>query len=370
MLNLLLKRAFHFVALTIMFGVLLWQNASVRAKTIAYGEIARFGQDIIGLEWSPDGKFIATNSATSYKIQIWDAKSGNIIKVLEPDIKLSNYSNYGFYPKWSPDGRYIAAVSSDNNISSQYFNSTLYIWDIQTGERRIIPNRYNALNQGANLKHELAIEGVSWKPDSKALAVSEIDGSIRLINFPSGKTYWITSAYNKAYDPSSLICPLIWNPQGTRLLCRGWPNDGIYDAHTGKLVLSLDDNDVGGGSYAEWTRDSKYILDVPVGDGGSNNKLFAWNALTGKLVSIAIKYVNAVFDINPDSQRIAYLSDHEDGSFNQDFIVANIFTGEIITKFSVGWLTTDEIRWHPDGKRFAILYNDTVRVFAENVVEM
>ena len=72
---------------------------------------------VFDAEFSPDGKTIAT-AAEDNIIRIWDAETGNCIKVLE------GHENGVLCVSFSPDGKYLASGSKDK---------TIRVWELQSG---------------------------------------------------------------------------------------------------------------------------------------------------------------------------------------------------------------------------------------------
>ncbi len=84
------------------------------------------GQPSWWIDWSPDGKTIATSSylirnlgRNKGPIDLWDYENGT---------KLRRIADLGYSVKWSPDGRYLLASEDQKTLS---------IWNAETGERLV-----------------------------------------------------------------------------------------------------------------------------------------------------------------------------------------------------------------------------------------
>ncbi|WP_298444571.1 amidohydrolase family protein [uncultured Ferrimonas sp.] len=137
--------------------------------------------------FSPDGKYIyfsqdATPGKTFhyskdsvkgiYKIKRYDRATGDIEVLLEG-------SGGAIRPTPSPDGRYLAYISRDG------FQSSLYLYDLKSGEKRKI---YGNLDR--DMQETWAIHGVyptmAWTPDNDAI-VFWAGGKIHKLDIDSGK---------------------------------------------------------------------------------------------------------------------------------------------------------------------------------------
>lgn len=72
------------------------------------------------LAWNPDGKYIISGS-TDNTLWIWDVESGERL------FHLTEHTNYAHGVAWSPDGNFIASASCDGKI---------IIWDAQNLPKR------------------------------------------------------------------------------------------------------------------------------------------------------------------------------------------------------------------------------------------
>jgi hypothetical protein len=86
------------------------------------------------MEWSPDGRRIATASSDT-TLRIWEPGTGH-----EPRV-LRGHEQALFSVEWSPDGRHIATGSDDE---------TARIWDVDaTGEPRVLRGHTAGVNDAA-----------------------------------------------------------------------------------------------------------------------------------------------------------------------------------------------------------------------------
>lgn len=137
---------------------------------------------IVALEWSPDGKYVATLGSRfgDGSLKIWEPSSGRLLTDLKP-APLACF-------KWSPDAKLIAAGKG----------SAAVIWDTRTG-------RYIA-----ELNHSHEVEEVSWSPDGKMLATRS----------QSGVFIWDSERWQSVVEMDSARGgrgPVRWSPDGRHL---------------------------------------------------------------------------------------------------------------------------------------------------------
>ena len=75
--------------------------------------------------FSPDGQFLASDEFEEYSIQIWNAKTGQLVKTL------AGHSDWIRSLAFSADGQFLASISYDG---------TVRLWQVSTGEQTIENN--------------------------------------------------------------------------------------------------------------------------------------------------------------------------------------------------------------------------------------
>jgi len=82
--------------------------------------MGRLSDRVLSVDWSPDGKRLATGSASAneaHMLRIWDAATGKEIR------KLDGHSNSVRAVQWSPDGTRLA--SAEHGIGRRIINPQL-----------------------------------------------------------------------------------------------------------------------------------------------------------------------------------------------------------------------------------------------------
>ena len=123
-----------------------WIDGTMRVWEVSSGEVSqRFSGHyreyggVTAPAWSPDGKRVAQAGSgdreyTNAVVRLRDVASGELITLLEGQVQSIPYL------AWSPDSRRIALVKVTGRYiedSGFEYNSTLQIWDIDSGEARM-----------------------------------------------------------------------------------------------------------------------------------------------------------------------------------------------------------------------------------------
>ena len=108
---------------------------------------------VFGVDWSPDGKRIASASLDG-TVQVWDAMTGKHVLIYR------GHNGPVFSVRWSPNGQYIASAGYDH---------TVQIWDAATGKTLLVYRGHTAL-----------VSTASWSPDGQLIASGGDDGTVQI----------------------------------------------------------------------------------------------------------------------------------------------------------------------------------------------
>src|SRR5690242_18744539 len=115
--------------------------------------ISQAHQDIVqGVEWSPDGKYIATASYDG-TVHILDAGNGQLLA------SYSDHMGHIWRVAWSPDSKYVASGGDD---------AMLRVWNVANGQLAF---------KGAQGS---PIRGIAWSQNNSYLASSDRAGQIKI----------------------------------------------------------------------------------------------------------------------------------------------------------------------------------------------
>lgn len=269
-----------------------------------------FGIDINDIDFSPDGKIIASISIHG-NLCMWDVATGNKIKQIKVKDK------YALSLCFSPDGKLLASGYDDGNI---------YLWDPFTG--REVKKIYGT---------SLPIISVCFSPNGKFITCVSRSHVIRLWEVTTGKE-------NKVFEKScNEICSIAFS-RDSRIIAAGY-NDGtigLWDVRSGKEINRLyehtgvvytvcfnnDDRTIASGARDETIR----LWDVE-----SRKEIKAMDGHSGRIYSISF---------SPNGRTIA--SGSEDGSVH----LWDVDLGkEILSMEHTGRVYS--VKFNPTGKMLA-----------------
>ncbi|GAK58731.1 WD-repeat protein [Candidatus Vecturithrix granuli] len=236
--------------------------------------VLRGHQDIISpLEWSPDGRVLASGSADAM-ICLWDEHTGELLKTLSGhQDRISSLS-------WAPDSQQLAAGSMDTTIS---------VWNVSRGDLQL-------KLEG----HTDGVLSVAWAPDGWMLASSSDDHTICLWDSQSGDLLW------KLEGHASAVTSLAWSPDALILASASFDNTiGLWDVQSGTRCQTFEGQ---GGAVTSltWSPDGKMLA-----AGFLDTTVRFWNLETGRQVSILENHTDIVLCVrfSPDSHFLATKSD-------------------------------------------------------------
>ena len=148
------------------------------------------GENRMGV-FSPDGKYIAFRS---------ERTPGGIYVMEETGENVRFVADTGFHPSWSLDGKQLVVSDKPADVATSHSipNSSLWTIDIQTGEKKLLETKGDAVQP-------------SWSPNGKRIAFWFVEegkpGEIATIPAAGGEP--IVIAKNPAMDWNP-----VWSPDG------------------------------------------------------------------------------------------------------------------------------------------------------------
>jgi WD40 repeat protein len=374
-------------------------------------------------QWSPDGRRILTTSSDG-TVRTWDAQTGRQLQV---SIRHENIRPV----QYSPDGRQIATGSSgDEYVRAWNAESGAMLW-----ERRVY-NRVDSISYSADGRRIIAVtfnsqsvyildstngnvvfsssneRSASYSPDGKWLITASQDGSVRilsaetfiekvrLITFndnewlamtPDG--YYTASARGDQYlnarvgntvtgidryrstfnkpavvqarlsnsgrmaSHSEGIASVAVNPAGTRLATVSLDKTiKIWDLESGRELRSI--SNIGGFVNAiSWSPDGRTLI-----HGAEDRTVRIWDAETGRAVRTINGHTDYVNEArySPDGRRIASADD------DKLIKIWDAETGREIRTLTGHTDMVGVVAWSPDGRRIAsgtIEEEKTIRIW-------
>jgi WD40 repeat protein len=260
------------------------------------------------LRYSPDGSRLATVGGNT--VRIWDPRTG------KECISLHGHARAIEDLSWSPDGSRLATLET---------GGTVRVLDSLTG------------------KQTLALEGggwssVTWSPSGAQLAVAGTNGVAELRDAHSGERIRSVSWSDGKRSSAR------WSPNCSLLIIQTANRSfRIRNVHTGQEQI-LSNDSMSGMQYPTWSPDGSRFATH------SNGSIEIWDAWSGKLLVTLRAKRNSVFNVtwSPDGSRLAAASS---GGLNH---VWDTRSGREVLSFGAeSFNSMTSIYWSPDGALLA-----------------
>ena len=163
-----------------------------------------------GIEFSPDGKLLATGGADG-RVLLWNVATKELVRTLW-QFRNQDERGIGFHSLgWSPDGNSVIAISTEG---------MMYLWSVPDWKLRVfqIPqmNRMDA--------------SLAWSPDGHRVALLPSNGDVLIVDV-SGKPRLVAALPCELPEASNERFRAIdWSRDGTRIVVsRGTNEIMVYD---------------------------------------------------------------------------------------------------------------------------------------------
>jgi WD40 repeat protein len=289
------------------------------------------GKDVRGVAFSPDGRWVASNSFGA--TMIWDAMTGQLIENLKT-------SGSGWSVAFSPDGRMIVSAC----FRERGDDTAVMIWDATT--RRLI----------RRISHPNGFKLLTFSPDGTRLAATEDGHDLSVIEVKTGKILQtlpghVGGSHHTAYSPDGRFLAVACGPLHTEK----HGSIKIWDVAAGRLLRTLEGHSktVWGVAYSPDGR--------RVASASFDHKVKIWDPATGQEAVTLHGHANNAIAVafSPDGRRLATAS--EDGTIR-------IWDASPITEPPPRELLSitghaDEVRavaFSPDGRTIASAGDDMI----------
>jgi WD40 repeat protein/tRNA A-37 threonylcarbamoyl transferase component Bud32 len=299
---------------------------------------------VTSLAFSPDGRSIAT-CGRSYEIgpdgavvdcaqfgshvRIIDVESGAIVR------EMPAFPSPCGSVDWSRDGKWIAASQSQYPLTSpEPWPHAIAIWDTHSGKR--VPDLCG---------HETSVVAVAFDPESKRLASTSLDRTIRIWNVAT----WSCERVLRGHEDGRIVS-VQFSPNGKQLLSTSFDSTvRIWNVETGECELVF-----GGHAHpvraARWSPDGRRIASCAAEcDHTVHTEAFVWDARTGVIELELRGHEQGILAIawNRDGTRLATSS--EDATIR----IWDAASGDALLTLvdAEGWIGS--LQWSADGRTLA-----------------
>lgn len=166
------------------------------------------------VRWSPDGSLLACGG-DDHAITVWEfggrinsagtigsKDSINVEKYREKH-RLHGHTMDILHLEWSKDGRFLASCGMDN---------TTIVWDAMN-----FPHKITILDKNRD-GHDASVKGLSWDPIGKFLVTQAADKTLRIWRTDSWRCVKVIKEPFLESSPTAMFCRMDWSPDGAYLV--------------------------------------------------------------------------------------------------------------------------------------------------------
>ena len=247
--------------------VRVWDTASGKELLALRG----FEQEVAQAVFSPDAKRILTAGGNSRNARIWNAETGDLLRVLPGEGSVG-------HAIFNPRGDRIVTVES-------YPSNLLRLWDAETGKM---------LEEMRG--HTNAAEAIAHSPDGLRIVSGGIDRSIRLWDGRSGK------AVSSRDGHRDRVQHVGFSPDGKTTITAAMDRTvRLWDSMNGAPLAVLHGH-TGAISAASYSADGRTIVTASVAEGA----IRLWDARSAERNAALRGHTSFVYDVafHPDGERV------------------------------------------------------------------
>jgi WD40 repeat protein/tRNA A-37 threonylcarbamoyl transferase component Bud32 len=280
---------------------------------------------VTGVVFSTDGRYFATASHDN-TARVWDARNGKQL------LTLKGHTQGVLGVAFSADGQRLATVSWDG---------TARLWDARSGELLLTLEG-----------HTGGVHSVAFSPDGLTLATGSYDRTALLWDAHSSEPLRVLKGHKQG------VFSAAFSRDGQRLATGSWDSTTrVWDPQTGDLLLTLTGHR---GRVNSVAFDPNGLL---IATAANDRTARLWNARSGELLHVLKGHTDAVTRVgfSPDGRLLGTASD------DQTMRLWDVRTGQEVP--GLPDFPLSENRVSPDGRLFALLQADVVRLLGRELTD-
>lgn len=292
-------------------------------QTSSFQTVGKHNGSVTYAKYSPNGKYIISSSFDDNNvINVWDASTGKLLKVLRGHSDLVLSASFSF------DGQLIASGSRDNNVR---------IWNVSN-------SKCIKTIEG----HTGCVYDVDFSPDKQIVASASYDKTIRIWNVNTGECLKILD------DHDGFIYDVDFSPDGKYLVSASQDEKiKIWEVCSWKCLKTFE-------GHTAWVRDvdfspnGKYIASA-----SGDHTIRIWNIENGECSKVLVSHKLGVKSVDFSHNGDYLIS----ASVDETIRLWDIYTEKCVQTLIDGMGELSTVHFSPSGRQIIAPSNKTINVW-------